>query len=166
MDKIIFFFHYKFQHTKEQKDLSKYAVDTEQLQIQSTDFNEIPIYVAVAYLFNPYSVLNCVGQTTTVWSNLVLAAFLFALAKKQTFIACLFLALETQKNFYPFALVIPAALILSDNINNQSARRFKMIQVGIIYLILLGLVNYGGYLIIKNWSFLDATYGFMYALLY
>lgn len=92
-----------------------------------------------------------------------MAAFLYALAKKQTFVACLFLALETQKNFYPFSLIIPAALILSENMN-KSDRQSKMIQVGVIFLTLLGAVNYGGYLIVNNWSFLDATYGFMYGI--
>lgn len=118
------------------------------------------MYVAVAYLFNPYSVLNCVGQTTTVWSNLLLASFLYALARRQTFFACLFLALETQKNLYPFALIVPAALILSENVE-KTRRRAKMIRIGLIYVGILGGANFGGFLIVNNWTFVDATYGFM-----
>lgn len=36
-------------------------------------------YCALLYLFNPFSILNCVAQTTTVILNIVIAGLLFAL---------------------------------------------------------------------------------------
>lgn len=159
------------QFSAQQRRLQYYAKGTQQLHIKYNDLVDIPAFVALAYLFNPYAIFNCVGQTTTVWSNLFLAAFFYFLVRKQTFLCCLFLALETQRNLYPIELIIPAALYLSsrevkdedaiDLIENTS---FKWpILFGVILkfgLILAGLHGIS-YFIVNDWSFLDATYGFM-----
>lgn len=149
---------FHFQYIDEQKKVNKFAKDSEPLHIRETDLIEIPMYVAMAYLFNPYSVLNCVGLTTTVWSNFLLAGFFYFLSRKNTFLSCLFLALETQKNFYPFVLLVPAMLMLS---KGHGKRTTKMIQVLLVYFITFVGLNYVGYFIVGNWSFLSATFGFM-----
>lgn len=127
--------------------------------------------MALAYLFNPYAVFNCVGQTTTVWSNLFLAAFLYFLVRKQTLLCCLFLALETQRNFYPIELIIPAALYLSshevsdedaiDLIENTSFKWRNVFSVISKFVLILTGLHLISYCIVNDWSFLDATYGFM-----
>lgn len=117
------------------------------------------MYVAMAYLFNPYSVLNCVGLTTTVWSNFLLAGFFYFLSRKNTVLSCLFLSLETQRNFYPFVLIVPAMLILSKT--DDRLNKNKMLQVFAIYLCTFIGLNYGAFYLIQDWNFLNATFGFM-----
>lgn len=112
----------------------------------------------MAYLFNPYTILNCVGMTTTVWSNFLLAALFWSLSRKQTVLSCLFLALETQRNFYPFVLIVPCMLVLSEGKTNKTQ---KCLQVFVLYAFLLAALNGVGFLIVGDWSFLYATYGFM-----
>lgn len=113
----------------------------------------------MAYLFNPYSVLNCVGLTTTVWSNFLLAGFYYFLSRKNTFLSCLFLSLETQRNFYPFVLIVPAMLILSKNDHGFS--KIKMLLVLFTYLCTFIGLNYASFYLIQDWNFLNATFGFM-----
>lgn len=127
--------------------------------------------MALAYLFNPYAIFNCVGQTTTVWSNLFLAGFFYFLVKKQTLLTCLCLALETQRNFYPIVLIVPASLYLSsrevkdadaiDLIDNTTFRWSDILKVMTVFgMVLIGL-HFIAYCILNDWSYLDATYGFM-----
>lgn len=159
------------QFSTQQRRLQHYAKGTQQLHIKETDLVDIPLFVALAYLFNPYAVFNCVGQTTTVWSNLFLAGFFYSLIRKHTLLSCLFLALETQRNLYPVELIIPASLYLSarevsdeDAIDLIENTTFKWRDVfGVVFkfgLILTGL-HFVSYCIANDWSFLDSTYGFM-----
>lgn len=117
------------------------------------------MYVAMAYLFNPYSVLNCVGLTTTVWSNFLLAGFFYFLSQRNTVLSCLFLSLETQRNFYPFVLIVPAMLILGKS--GDRLNKAKMAQVFFIYAGIFVGLNYGAFYLLQDWNFLNATFGFM-----
>ncbi|KAG4074147.1 hypothetical protein HA402_014352 [Bradysia odoriphaga] len=144
----------------ERRQLNKFAKDSEPLHIKTTDLTEIPVYVAMAYLFNPYSVLNCVGLTTTVWSNFLLAGFFYCLSRKNTVFSCLFLSLETQRNFYPFVLIVPAMLILSRS--GEKLNKAKMVQVLVIYLSTFVGLNFGAFYLIQDWNFLNATFGFIF----
>jgi GPI-anchor transamidase subunit U len=122
--------------------------------MQEIDLTEIPFYCALAYLFNPYSILNCVGQTTTIWSNFLLSTMVLALAKEQKLICLLALALETQKNFYPMILIVPIALSFS---SKAISRAFTILS---FIAILIGL-QYLSFHLMGSWKFLDSTYGFI-----
>lgn len=128
------------------------------LLITDKDLINIPQFAAIAYLMNPFSILNCVAQTTTVWSNFVLAAFFYFLSRKNQVAASLAVALETQKNVYPFVLIVPAALYLAENRKNKATH--IMSTVVTFVGILIGL-NWISYLVLRDWIFIDATYGFM-----
>lgn len=141
------------------------------MHINYKDLTEVPVFVALAYLFNPYAVFNCVGLTTTVWSNLFLAGFFYFLVKKYTFLACVCLALETQRNFYPIVLIVPAALYLScrevkdedaiDLIYNTTYKLSDMLKVISIFGLVLAALHLVAFSVLNDWNFMDATYGFM-----
>lgn len=168
---LFFFIFFIIQFSSQQRRLQYFAKGTQQLHIKYNDLIDIPIYVAFAYLFNPYAVFNCVGQTTTVWSNLFLSGFFYFLVRKQLFLCCICLALETQRNLYPIELIIPASLYLSmhevsdedaiDLIDNTTFRWKDVFRVIFTFIIVLSGLHLLGYYIVNNWSFLDATYGFM-----
>lgn len=159
------------QFSSQQHRLQHYAKGTEQLLIKPDDLTEIPIFVALAYLYNPYAIFNCVAQTTTVWSNLFLAGFFYFLIRRQTLLCCICLALETQRNFYPIELIIPASLYLSsievsdeeatDLIDNTTFKWRDVWRVILTFGIVSAFFHFGSYAIVKDWNFLDATYGFM-----
>lgn len=127
--------------------------------MQDSDLTEIPFFCALAYLFNPYSVLNCVGQTTTIWSNFLLSAVLLALAKQNRLLCLLALALETQKNFYPAILVVPVALSFSDS--SKSKILSRTFTISTFFGILGGLQLFSFQLMENSWKFIDSTYGFI-----
>ncbi|XP_062547583.1 phosphatidylinositol glycan anchor biosynthesis class U protein [Armigeres subalbatus] len=138
--------------------IAGFAKGTKELQISPDDVRSIPYYVALAYMFNPYSILNCVGQTTTVLSNFLLALFLLGMARRSRLVACVPLALETQINIYPCVLIIPAALYIAQDDKQKTSSIF--FTCGMFLMTFLG-VNYAAYVIIGDWGFLDATYGFI-----
>lgn len=153
-----------FQYESQQQGIQKIAKGTEELLMKPDDLREIPYFVAIAYLFNPYTVLNCVAQTTTVWSNLFLAGFLYFMSMKQTLLCCLCLALETQRNFYPFVLIVPAALEFSQKRDAEQELTFTwkgVFRVLTTFLAILSFTHAISYLIVNDFSYLDATYGFM-----
>ena len=147
-----------FQFNKQTKEASSYAEKTEEIQLQASDLIDIPFHCALTYLFNPFSILNCVGKTTTIWSNFLLSGSFYALSTNNMFFCLLLLALETQKNFYPFVLIVPVALVFSEE--SKSKIPARAITIFSFVLILLGL-QYGSFLLMGSWSFLDSTYGFM-----
>lgn len=126
--------------------------------MKESDISEIPFYCALAYLFNPYSILNCVGQTTTIWSNFLLAVMLLALSKQWKMLCLLSLALETQKNFYPVILIVPIALSFSES--NKSKIVSRTVTILIFLAFVVGL-QYLSYELMGSWKFLDSTYGFI-----
>lgn len=147
-----------FQFTQEKEAKASFAEGTEEIQLKAEDGNTIPLYTLVAYLFNPYSILSCVGQTTTVWSNFLLAIFFYCMIRKWTLPTIIALALETQRNFYPVVLIVPAVLVLTKDAKNK-------ILAGAVVVVLYCLVVVGlsfvAFSITGNWKFIDSTLGFM-----
>lgn len=144
-----------------------YAKGVDELLIKTDDETHVPMLALIAYLFNPYSILNCVGQTTTVFSNLILGLFLLCLAQRKTFPAVVLLVLEVQQNLYPIALIVP--LILQTATFSSDGRRNNKLQCTtkacLIVLTFCGVLfafSYANFVISRgSWDFLDSTYGFM-----
>lgn len=126
--------------------------------MQEVDLEEIPFYCSLAYLLNPYSILNCVGMTTTIWSNFLLSVMLLAVARKMKLLCLVALALETQKNFYPIILIVPIALSFSDS---SKSRNFSRLCTVALYFAILASIQYLSFKIMGSWKFIDSTYGFI-----
>ncbi|KAG5676334.1 hypothetical protein PVAND_006177 [Polypedilum vanderplanki] len=148
----------KRNYERQQLEVSTYAKGTEEIQFSKSDIDNIPFICAFAYLFNPYSILNCVGQTTTVWSNFLLSVVIYSMSKNMKFICLLALAFETQKNFYPFVLIVPIALAFSEN---DKSKNLKRIITVVTFASIFGLLNYIAFTYMGNWKFLDSTFGFI-----
>lgn len=83
---------------------------------------------------------------------------------KQILLCCLCLALETQRNFYPFVLIVPAALEFSQKRDSEQEMTFTwkgVFKVFTIFLVTLSFTHAASYFVMNDLSFLDATYGFM-----
>lgn len=63
----------------QERNKEDYPKDIKKFLLGGSDFVVPPYYVAIVYLYNPFTVFNCVGQTTTVFCNLFLALFLYGL---------------------------------------------------------------------------------------
>lgn len=71
---------------KEQKINVNNVDDAKNWLFEGRDFVLPPYFTAAAYLFNPLTILNCVGLATTIFCNFFLAVALLAVVhgKKQT----------------------------------------------------------------------------------
>ncbi|EDW37217.1 GL26132 [Drosophila persimilis] len=141
---------------KQRLERKNYAKDTEQLQYNDDDNYDIPELVLIAYLFNPLTVLSCIGLTSTVLSNLFLALFLYFLTKG-LLLPCIFLlAFETVRSFYPIVLMAPLLLVFA-------RRSFAGgVILSVLFAVACLIIAAASYLVIESWSFLDGTLGFIF----
>lgn len=149
--------HFVKQKLKEQKLESKnYAEDTVELQYSANDTYDISKLVLIAYLFNPLALLSCIGLTSTVLSNFLLATFLYALIRRQLLVCLVLLAFETVRSLYPVVLIAPLLIIFAK----------RSVTLGITIFILFATccmaIACGNFLVMNSWNFLDGTLGFMY----
>lgn len=68
-----------FQIERQELEKTTYAKDVQKLLLSQEELNMAPLYVVSAYLFNPYTVVSCVAQTTTVFANFFLAVYFYSL---------------------------------------------------------------------------------------
>lgn len=131
----------------ESKDYDK---DTTELQYNDKDVHDISKMVLVAYLFNPLTVMSCIGLTSTVLSNLLLATYLYALIRRKLLVCLVILAFETVRSLYPVVLIAPLLLIF--------ARRSVGLGIAIFMMFLsCCLVIVGAnFLLMNSWNFWTA----------
>ncbi|KAF5306015.1 hypothetical protein FQR65_LT07508 [Abscondita terminalis] len=140
----------------QEQNKDKYAVDAKALILSDKDFTLSPIYVAVAYLFNLYTILNCVGMTTTVFGNLFAALFLAAL-NYGYIAAAIPLAFCISQNFYPVLLLSP--LFLHFAIIRKSY--LKATSAVLLCIICWSFITYLCFSCYGRWDFIENTYGFI-----
>lgn len=150
-------------------DKSSYAKDTEEFLIPTPSLTAVPQFVLIAYLFNPYSIMNCIGQTMTVWSNFLLAGFLLGMSHRQLLLAATCLAIEVQQNLYPLILIVP--LVINHATTATAAEgpkkeaTFKLsraLSASAAIAVVMGGVAYLNFVLNgRQWSFIDSTFGFM-----
>lgn len=139
---------------------SELAEESKDMLLKETQLEETSEYVLSVYLFNPYSVLNCVGMTTTVVQNLLLAAALCGAANGCGIIACIFLALATHQALYPVLLIVPIAMILAE-INN-GCNKCSYIRTLLAFILSWGFLIYiSAYIMDGSYNYVYNTYGFM-----
>ncbi|XP_023177512.2 phosphatidylinositol glycan anchor biosynthesis class U protein [Drosophila hydei] len=141
---------------QQQGECKDYAKDTEELQYSENDQFKIPELVLLAYLFNPLTILSCVGLTSTVLSNLLLALILYTMVKRQLFICVIVLAFETVRSLYPVVLIAPLLLIF--------ARRSVGLSIAILMVFVTSCFAVAGanFLVMNSWNYLDGTLGFIF----
>lgn len=144
----------------QQKNLSNIAEESKTMLLNDTQLKEAVEYVLSVYLFNPYSVLNCAGMTTTVIQNLLVAAALWGASNGQRTIACVFIALATHQALYPLLLIVPIAILLADV--NQGCMKCSYIRTLLVFVLSWGFLIYlSAYIMDGSYKYVYNTYGFM-----
>ncbi|KAK2583792.1 hypothetical protein KPH14_009693 [Odynerus spinipes] len=121
---------------------------------------DIALYVLMAYLFNPYIILNCVGFTTTVFSNLLNSIALVAMMRHSIFWGCLSVALLTLQNLYPVSLLVPIAIYICSS-KPEKSLKFTVVTIITMFILMFSLLLGICYYIMGSWSFLRNTFGFI-----
>lgn len=86
--------------------------DREQIEVNESELASVGFKVFSFYLLCPYSILACVGQSTGVFSNLLIALSLLFATVNQRFLASFFVSLLAFNSFHSLILVLPIALII------------------------------------------------------
>lgn len=116
------------------------------------------LYVSAGYLFNPYIILNCVGLTTTVFTNLLYSIALVSMTRRSMFGSCISIALLTLQGLYPVSLMVPATIYVASTAKN---RRISIVTMLIVFTSILTALFAISYSIMGSWSFLRNTIGFI-----
>lgn len=132
--------------------------ENKQIHLRPEDIESIPIYCLITYLFNPFTIMNAVGQTSTVFSNFFLAMTIFAASKRWKFLSLISLACEAQKNFYPVIYIIPVSLMLVRE--GKSKAKMMFLDILLFAGILIGL-QWINQALMGSWGFLESTYIFI-----
>lgn len=136
------------------EEFCKYSVN---LLVTEADTLNTPAYVAYAYLFNPYIILNCVGLTTTVFANFFLAGVFYALVTRRKFLCVLLLSFITLQSFYPVLLLVPICL----QFYNFERTKKCIIQIIILFVLTFSALLGASYYTSGSWTFTEATFGFI-----
>ncbi|CAK1539939.1 unnamed protein product [Leptosia nina] len=136
------------------------ATDSKTLLLSDSQLKEVPEYVLSVYLFNPYSVLNCVGMTTTVVQNLLLAVSLWGSVSGHRLLACAFIALATHQALYPVTLIVPLSILLADE--SKGCNKCSYIRTLLVFVVCWGFLVYiSAYIMDGSYSYVYNTYGFI-----
>ncbi|XP_075554596.1 phosphatidylinositol glycan anchor biosynthesis class U isoform X2 [Dermacentor variabilis] len=144
----------------EQEAQAKKAKSSRNITLTMNSAGAVPKLVLAVYLLSPYSLLNCIGMATTLFSNLLVALFFASFVHGWWLIASVVLAVETYKSFYPVMLLLPALLYMHEVKRNSSHRRTSLVISAVVtFLVTLSGLLFGSYLVTSSWQFLWSTYG-------
>ncbi|PNS21782.1 hypothetical protein CAC42_380 [Sphaceloma murrayae] len=123
-----------------------------------------PEMVAASYLFNPFTILTCLGRPTSVFTTYFVLLATSKACAGSAFSSAFALALASYGSLHP-ALLLPAMVTLThDHILKTSATKVPSlssfalkftIAFATLVAILLGL----SFFLLQDWSFLSSVYG-------
>ncbi|KAL4702945.1 hypothetical protein ACJJTC_008723 [Scirpophaga incertulas] len=142
------------------KNKCEVAEESYKLLLIESELEESAEYVLSTYLFNPYSILNCAGMTTTVIQNVLVAASLWGASTGHAILACAFVALATHQALYPILLIVPIAILLADV--NKGCNKCSYIKTLLAFVLCWGFFIYiSAYIMDGSYNYVYNTYGFI-----
>ena len=150
--------------TQQKLRMKTYSKDAMKLTLKSEDLTNIPTYIFSAYMFNPFTIMNCLGMTITVLDNLLLACSFLSTTKKNKTFTGFFLGLLTCQSIYNVMFVIPAVMYISNVHSTKKPFPWnEMLNAFSIYIMMVFLQILLSHHLAGSWHFIKATYGFTLA---
>ncbi|XP_076267223.1 phosphatidylinositol glycan anchor biosynthesis class U [Rhynchophorus ferrugineus] len=140
---------------EEHKDRKKYPEDVQEYLPDKKHSRNVSLYVLMAFLFNPYSLLGCVGHSTTGIHNFFLAVFIYGMFHGYAIVSAISLAVCSSVTFYHVILLSPLYIHFV-KIYNSKVKGLLVVIYFSIFLALLTLYNsnYG-----QDFKFIKNVYG-------
>ena len=117
----------------------------------------LPRLLSLAYLINPFTIASCAALTTTVWTNLLLASYLYSLVEGHFILGCISLALASYQSLYPVLLLVPLTLSLYQ----QSPTSSTILKTFLTFFGAFSCLQMISFQIIGSWNYLNSVYGFI-----
>lgn len=150
----------KIMRENQQSESKEYAKDSLTLLLKDDDFKTAPVYVLAVYLFNPYSILNCVSMTTTVINNTFVSLALFSMICGYRTVCCFAIATAAHQTLYPCLLIVPATIFIENSL--KGCAKCSYIRTLTVFVLMWGsLIYLSAYIMNGSYLFLENTYGFM-----
>ena len=133
----------------------------DQLKLSSPRFKPLDgTLVAAAYIFNPFTILSCLGQTTSIFTNTAIIQAVLSAQSGNAAQAMFALALGSYFNMYP-ALLIPPVLLIAQQSSVSAKPSIQDAVVNIGYFIAALAVLIGSTVFITGdiWQFIASCYG-------
>ncbi|CAG0896199.1 unnamed protein product [Darwinula stevensoni] len=150
------------QNKKHHEDSAK------NLLLNPNDIGSLPLKLAACFIFNPYIIANCVGQTTTTFFNLYLALCILCMLTEKVVLSLALLALCTYESFYSISLIVPMSMYLARkkypkdfSYLKPSVQQFLMRSL-FVFSISLTALFFASKELSGSWDFLSSTYGFVW----
>lgn len=146
---------YSVGFQKEYQDAKKFPSDVVDTLPKEDFADKVSMYVLTMALFNPYTVLGCVGCSTMGIHNFFLSLFLFTMMFGSALLSSLALAVCSSISFYPIILVLP--LITFFTKVHKSIWKATVAIVGFVIFSAL-LTGYNSN-VGRDFSFIKSVYG-------
>nr|XP_002124479.1 phosphatidylinositol glycan anchor biosynthesis class U protein [Ciona intestinalis] len=121
---------------------SKLSKGVDSILLKLHHLENVPTLVALIYLFNPFTIVTCISQSSVAFNNLFLALYVAHLMSGSSIATTLFLALSTYETFYPVQLIIVAMLCQHKYQKEGNRNAAKPLFCFIFWLLILFLVSY------------------------
>ncbi|CAG9765690.1 unnamed protein product [Ceutorhynchus assimilis] len=146
---------YAFEFQQHHKDRKKFPEDV-QKYLPSQDFaQKVSIYVLMGFLFNPYSLLGCIGHSTMGIHNFFLSLFIFGMIYGSVVVSSFALAVCATVSFYPVILILPLSIYFVKEYKSNTKAVLAIVNfVTFLVLITIYNSNFG-----KDFSFVKNVYG-------
>lgn len=151
--------HYAVELATKRKE-EKVQDEDEKLNDSVSSVSVSALYVSAGYLFNPYIILNCIGLTTTVFTNLLYSIALISMIKRSILCSCISIALLTLQELYPVSLIVPAVIYVAGASSNKT-KKISITTMLVAFVSILIALFIVSYCIMGSWSFLGSTIGFI-----
>ncbi|XP_028392160.1 phosphatidylinositol glycan anchor biosynthesis class U protein-like isoform X2 [Dendronephthya gigantea] len=156
--------HCKILLSRQQCDMKNYADKVDPILLKPDNLENIPVLVFASYLLNPFTLATCVAQSTGLITNLSVSLGLYCSLVGSTSLSMFFIAFAAHKSLYPVMLVIPLALILTQDMRvsdvSCKSKTRSVISTILWFVFWSGLLLCLSRAMFGSWQFLDATYGF------
>lgn len=149
---------YTTELVSKQKEKEKLCNENKEIHNDTSVVYTAMMYVSAGYLFNPYIILNCVGHTTTVFTNLLYSIALVSMTRS-IFWNCLSISLLTLQGLYPVSLIVPTIIYIARS--NSTKQRRNIANYLIVFASMLTTLFCISYYIMGSWSFIWNTLGFV-----
>jgi len=140
---------------EEHKNKGQYPKDVIDYLPKEDFCQKVPIYVIMATLFNPYSLLGCIGHSTMGVHNFFLALFILGMVFGSIFVSSLALAICASVSLYPVILIFPLFIYFL-NEHKSKGQAFLVVTSFLINLMSITMYNsnFG-----KDFSYIKNVYG-------
>ncbi|KAF9329154.1 hypothetical protein BG006_007777 [Podila minutissima] len=115
--------------------------------------------VATLYLFNPYTIVSCIGRSTILFSNMAVVAGIWMGMKGDRGLAMFSIAVAGYLSLYPVMLAIPVMIMLTDSIQDAEAKKRTILRCSAFFLASLSSIFLLSFVLTNSWDFVRSVYG-------